>query len=316
MRRAMSLLSPRAYVSLPYWPYSGSSEYPSIPDYELYLQTYAAQFDLHLEGKEVVGVKKVPEGFEVRCQMGLDLRCRFVVTATGCFSNPVWPQIPGLTLARVEAGTPAVLHAQDWSGPGVFAGRKVLIIGAGISGVSIAEECARAGHYVLVSRRSGHTRLVSPQLLGRDILHWFRPVEFLPRALFSSICRRGVHPPAYDNGYRRFVARGQIRELPEVTQVARTVVSFVDGSREEVDVIVAATGYRYETPFLPAEVARAPGGHPLAKRCESEKWPGLFFVGTPCARKIDSEFLRGIASDAPFVARRITQRLRFKNSPA
>ena len=309
MPRAMRLLSPRAYVGLPHWPYGGSEEYPSIPDYQRYLQQYAAQFDLRLEEKEVAGVKKLPEGFEVRCHTGPDFRCRFVITATGVFSNPIWPQIPGLTLARVEGGNPVVLHAQDWSGPSLFAGRRGLIIGAGISGVSIAEECARAGQYVLVSRREGRTRLVPPTLLGRDILHWFRPVEFLPRAIFGSICRHGVHPPAYNNGYRRFVAQGQIRELREVTQVAGTKVNFVDGSREEVDVIIAATGYRYETPFIPAEVAKAPGGHPLTKRCESVKWPGLFFVGAPCARKIDSEFLRGIASDAQFVARQVARRL-------
>jgi hypothetical protein len=80
-------------------------------------------------------------------------------------------------------------------------------------------------------------------------------------------------------------------------------------------VIVAATGYRYETPFLPAEVVRAPGGHPLTERCESPDWPGLFFVGAPCARKLDSEFLRGIASDAEFVARQIAQRTRLRSSP-
>src|SRR5262249_52305422 len=154
------------------------------------------------------------------------------------------------------------------------------------------EECARAGQYVLVSRRPGHPRLVPPRFLGRDILHWFRPVEFLPRAFFGSLCRSGVHPPAYNNGYRKFAARGAIRELPEITQVARTLVNFVDGSREEVDIIIAATGYGYETSFLPAEVTRAAGGHPLTQRCESVKWSGLFFVGSPCARKIDSEFLR------------------------
>jgi putative flavoprotein involved in K+ transport len=313
MARSMRLLSPRAYVGLPHWPYSGREEYPGIPDYEGYLQAYAAQFGLRPEEKEVAGVKKVPEGFEVRCQTRADFRCRFLVTATGVFSNPVWPQLPGLTLARVEGGNPFVLHAQDWSGPSLFDGRRVLIIGAGISGVSIAEECARAGQYVLLSRREGRTRLVPPTLLGRDILHWFRPVEFLPRVLFSSICRSGVHPPAYNNGYRRFVANGQIRELPEVTQVAGTVVNFVDGSREEVDVIIAATGYQYETLFLPAEVSRAPGGHPLTKRCESVKWPGLFFLGSPCARKLDSEFLRGIASDAEFVARQIARRLRLRS---
>lgn len=312
----MRLLSPRAYVSLPNWPYPGKEDYPSIPDYERYLQGYASQFDIRLQEKVVVGVKRLPNAFEVHCHAGLAIHGRFVVTATGVFGNPVRPQIPGLTPADSQK-TPVVIHAHDWVGLERISRKpsRVLVIGAGISGVSIAEECAQAGLQVLVSRRSGRTWLVPPRLLGLDILHWFRPLEFLPRALFGSICRHGVHPPAYNNGYRRFVAKGQIREVPEATQVTGKVVNFLDGSREEVDVIVAATGYRYQTPFLPAEVGRAPGGHPLTERCESPDWPGLFFVGAPCARKLDSEFLRGIASDAEFVARQIAQRTRLMSSP-
>ena len=36
---------------------------------------------------------------------------------------------------------------------------------------------------------------------------------------------------------------------------------------------------------------------------------GLFVLGMPCARSLASPFLRGIARDAPFVARRIRDRL-------
>src|SRR3974390_2681989 len=63
MARSMRLLSPRAYVGLPHWPYGGSEEYPSIPNYDGYLQEYAAQFALHLEEKEALGIKKLLERF-------------------------------------------------------------------------------------------------------------------------------------------------------------------------------------------------------------------------------------------------------------
>ena len=71
-----------------------------------------------------------------------------------------------------------------------------------------------------------------------------------------------------------------------------------DGRSEEVAAIVCATGYRHDTPFLPDE-ARA------ADACESRAWPGLFVLGMPCARRLNSAFLRGIAQDAEMVARRI-----------
>ena len=73
------------------------------------------------------------------------------------------------------------------------------------------------------------------------------------------------------------------------------------------DTVVLATGYRFEMPFLPKEVIRASFGHPVADECQSRSSPGLFFLGTPCARGLSSEFLRGIASDAPVLARRVRQ---------
>ena len=69
--------------------------------------------------------------------------------------------------------------------------------------------------------------------------------------------------------------------------------------------MIAATGYRFEMPFLPTEVPRTPAGHPLADEGESRAWPGLFFIGVPCCRTLVSEFLRGIGKDAPAIADRI-----------
>src|SRR5258708_8730258 len=134
------------------------------------------------------------------------MSCRFLVVATGLFGNPLWPGIEGLTPGSTNVEARVVMHARNWPGPGAFVGKRILIIGAGISGVSIAEESARAGLRVMVSRRPGGRRLVPPRVLGLDILHWFRPAELLPRAFFGRLCQDGVHPPAYDNGYRPFVA--------------------------------------------------------------------------------------------------------------
>jgi cation diffusion facilitator CzcD-associated flavoprotein CzcO len=315
MPRGMRLLSPRRYVDLPGFPYPGEEQYPRMPDYEHYLGRYAARFGLVPERREVVGIKRAKEGFELRCASAEPVQCRFVVVATGLFGHPVWPRIEGIsrnaagTDCATNRGESMVLHSHNWGDRVAGPGKRMLIVGSGISGVSLAEDFVKAGAEVMVSRRRSRTRLVPPRILGADILHWFRPVEFLPRGFFGKLCQRGVHPPAYDNGYRGFVRTGKIVEKPEVQRVRLGKVTFVDASTAEVDVIVVATGYRYETPFLPAEIRRAPGDHPIANGCESVNWPGLFFVGAPCARRIDSEFLRGIASDSRFVAGRIRQRL-------
>ena len=50
-------------------------------------------------------------------------------------------------------------------------------------------------------------------------------------------------------------------------------------------------------------------GQPAASEGESNSWPGLYFVGIPCGRTVSSEFLHGMAADAPRVARQIARRL-------
>jgi putative flavoprotein involved in K+ transport len=307
MQPTMKLLSPRRYVHLPLLAYPGKEPYPYMRDYAGYLEKYAAEFGLRAEQNDVNGVIRSASGFEIQCGSASTIHCQILVVATGLFSYPEWPQIAGLRRSP-ETG-PVVLHACDWQGPEGFAGRRILIIGAGVSGVGTAEECVRAGLQVMVSRRAGRHRIIRPRVLGLDILHWYRPVERLPRALFSRLCRQGVHPPAYDDGYRASVAGGKIVEVPEVRQVREGRFECADRNWRDADVILLATGYRYRAPFLPPMVRRMPGGHPMTRGCESLDLPGLFFVGAPCGGGVDSEFLRGIARDAVRVAERIKRRL-------
>ena len=55
---------------------------------------------------------------------------------------------------------------------------------------------------------------------------------------------------------------------------------FDDGSEEQVDAIVFATGYRINFPFLPDELGRGRGWEfPLYRRILAPDAPGLAFIG-------------------------------------
>jgi putative flavoprotein involved in K+ transport len=86
-------------------------------------------------------------------------------------------------------------------------------------------------------------------------------------------------------------------------------VTFEDESSAEADVIVFATGYRFDMPFLPSELPRIHQGIPHVRRGESVAWPGLFCIGVPCASTPSSHFVYGIAADAQMAARTICSRL-------
>jgi hypothetical protein len=73
---------------------------------------------------------------------------------------------------------------------------------------------------------------------------------------------------------RAFVSRPHVRAL------AGERVRFVDGSEEQADTIVFATGYHINFPFLTGERARGRGWEfPLYRRILAPEEPGLAFVG-------------------------------------
>src|SRR6185436_16238870 len=123
--RDMRLLSPRRYVHLPYKDYPGTEEYPSIPQYESYLQSYAAHFGLSPVEAELVRLTRTSSGYHLEARSGTTMDCRFVVIATGMFSHPVWPDIGGLTATK-GSHRPMVLHARDVTNGNQFAGQRLL----------------------------------------------------------------------------------------------------------------------------------------------------------------------------------------------
>ncbi|MBN9622100.1 MAG: NAD(P)/FAD-dependent oxidoreductase, partial [Actinobacteria bacterium] len=57
-------------------------------------------------------------------------------------------------------------------------------------------------------------------------------------------------------------------------------VRFVDGSEEEVDLVVYCTGYKITFPFFRPEIFAAPDNKlPLFRRVVSVERPGLYFIG-------------------------------------
>ncbi len=290
------LLSPARYNTLPLWSLRTSAEYVTFPEYRRYLHEYAGQLGLTVERRDVVRVEQADRGMRVEFQSG-STDYRAVVVATGMVGTPRLPDIPG----RPEI-CDTVLHSRDWPGPQPFRGRRVLVIGGGMSGVEVAEECASAGIDVTLSSRR-RIRLIQRRFLGRDIHDWVHLVSHrLPLWLVRSHCRQLSPYPAFDRGFRLFRAEQKVSVCPAVREFRDGVAFMEDGTRHEYDTLVFATGYQFATPFLGSEFPRHPRGQPALTRFQHPAWPHLFFIGFPCARILPSEFLRGIALDAPIVA--------------
>jgi putative flavoprotein involved in K+ transport len=312
MYDAITLSSPTAFLGLPHLRLRSRRSYLSVGEYQEYLDRYAHALDIQPERAIVKEMAAADDGLRVALAGHRDpSHYRAVVVATGMCEHPLMPQIAGLSKDNRGASPVRLMHSHEWRGPGEHRGKRMLIVGRGMRGVEIAEECAKAGQRVTISARGAgvafstrwagidtrrvwfpFTRYLSQLPLGRR-LHCDKPITFRP----------------IDYGYSNYRRAGLVEERGEVAAFEGNVALFKSGSRTEFDVVVMATGYRVSMPFLPENVATSSHGFPITRQGESVTWPGLFFLGSPCASGVYSQFIHGIAQDARRLARTITARL-------
>ncbi|MFI9610953.1 flavin-containing monooxygenase [Streptomyces sp. NPDC052023] len=302
---SLTLFSPAGYSSLPGMPFSGDPDrYPHRDDVVAYLLRYADRLDADIRtGVRVRDVRAAADGtFTLALASGDESSARGVVAASGTFGRPHRPSLPGL---EDFAGT--VLHAAEYRAPEPFAGRRVVVVGAGNSAVQIAAELAAHAQVTLATRHP--VRFAAQRTLGRD-LHWWLTrtgADILPVGRYLRT------PPTQlvidDGRYRAAVAAGAPDRRPVFTGIDGAKVAWADGSSEEVDTILLATGYRPDLGYLTPLGALDDRGHPLHREGFSLTHPGLAYVGLEWQRSLSSNSLRGVGRDARRIARRLVAHL-------
>ncbi|MFJ2590738.1 hypothetical protein [Streptomyces sp. NPDC087538] len=82
-------------------------------------------------------------------------------------------------------------------------------------------------------------------------------------------------------------------------------VVWADGTREEVNVVLLATGHRLVSPYLTGPGALDTNGAPLHRGGLSTAVPGPGFVGMKFQLSFSSKTLRGVSRDAEHVLKRL-----------
>ena len=140
--------------------------FPSRDQIVGYLETYARQVAAPIRcGVEVRTVRHTADGagFRAETSEGV-IEARNLVAATGPFQRPLVPDL-------VPAGAPlAQVHSASYRNPGQLAPGAVLVVGAGSSGVQIADELLRAGRRVFLS--IGPHNRPPRRYRGRDYCWW------------------------------------------------------------------------------------------------------------------------------------------------
>ena len=246
-------------------------DYPEFPNHRQaleYLRSYAEHFELYDQiefNTSVERLEPIEKGWCVTITGGDQRLYRGVVIANGHNWDPRFPDYAGQF-----SGTE--LHSSQYKTPDIFKGKRVLVVGGGNSGCDIAVDSAlhasqtflslRRGYHVLPKFFKGkpidhlsetlhrwHFPLWSRRLLARLVVRWaLGPPNLvgMPRPthrLFES-------HPIINSRLHYHLGHGDLQIRPDIEALSGDRVRFVDGTRESVDVILYATGFRISFPFI------------------------------------------------------------------
>jgi putative flavoprotein involved in K+ transport len=305
-----------------------AGRWPGRDAYVAYLESFARDRGLDIRtGVEVVGVSPTPDsaGWRVETAGSGPLVARHVIVATG---DARVPHRPSWSTASAFRGD--LRHVAEIGAPAELAGRDVLVVGGGNSGVEWVEHLARVGAGQiwlsirtppnLLPREVGGIPLQGLAVLLRRLPTWLKDADaqVVRRLALGDLARYGLPRPAegpyrhlartgvtvaVDTGFAGLVRAGRVEVVSEVERLEADRVVLGDGRELRPSSVLAATGYRPGLePLLGGLGVLDPGGRPRIDARGRSARPGLWFIGfTPAIEGV----LRRLGGEARTLARAI-----------
>lgn len=258
------------------------AEYPDYPGQPLilrYIRAFAEAHGLrsHVElGVEVTRAAPASDGaWDVHVRGGNRRRYRGVIAAVGHNWDPILPEYPGTFSGESY-------HSVEYRSPSEFDDKRVLIVGGGNSACDIACDAATRARRTLISMRRGY-HFLPKHIFGKPTDAFFRSGPHLPpriaqpmltgllKLLVGDLRHFGLPAPDHrvleshpimNTQILHFLAHGDVVAKPDVVRLDGQRAHFRDGSSEELDLILWATGYRPSIPFLESTLPSKNGTGP------------------------------------------------------
>jgi flavin-binding monooxygenase-like protein len=267
-----------------FWGFPMPEDYPDYPNHRqllAFIRAFAREYGLYEHITFNTAVERAApdgDGWLVTLAGGETRRYRGLICAPGTVWHPNIPSYPGMETFRGE-----MRHTVSYRSPDEFRGKRVLILGAGNSGADIACDAALNAGTAFFSVRRGY-RYVPKYLFGIPLDVFINeggeppagvvvpedPSELLD-ALVGDLTRYGLpapdHPalashPIVNTQILHHLGHADITAKPDVAGFTPTGAIFADGSAEELDLVLFATGYQWRIPFVDEAVFEWKDAHP------------------------------------------------------
>lgn len=276
------------------------ADYPHHSRLREYFRDFAASFGLYEYyqfNSTVQSVEPVDDGAYWRVTYSVDDKVETedvagVLIANGTLHQPNVPAFAGQFSGQI-------MHSSEYKNPEVFEGKRVLILGAGNSGCDIAVDAIHRAKHVDMSVRRGY-HFVPKYVFGKPAdaiggkvdlpFKLKQKVDGILLKQFTGDPSRFGFPkpdhalyeshPIVNSLILHHLGHGDIRVKADIERLDENQVRFVDGSSEDYDLILLATGYKLHFPFIDSALLNWKGAAPdLYLNCFHPRFNNLFLMG-------------------------------------
>jgi len=305
---SLLLFTPRRYSALAGLDFADDPDgYPTRDEVVVYLERYAATFDLPVELNSNVRSLRVADGRFIVGLADREVEADNVVVATGPFQVRNVPALAGqLTPDVFQTHSTGYMRASD------VPDGTVLVVGGGNTGYQIAKELASTHqvHLAVGSRQ----KPLPQRVLGRDLFWWLTKTGLIKKTVDSRIGRRlQDRDTLIGSSPRELRRRYGVDIKSRVVGATGRTISFANGSDLDIDAVIWATGYRSDYSWIEAPVLSADGR--VQHRRGVTDVPGLYFLGLSWQHTRGSALIGWVKDDAEFIAAQIESLAQAQDAP-
>ena len=279
-----------------------ASDYPSHQELLNYFNDYADKFNLKgliKFGTEVKNCEQLKNDSWRIAWRDLATNEEFIdsfdglVVCNGHHHEPRYPSYPGTFNGEL-------IHSHDFKSAKPFKDKRVLVIGGGNSACDVAVETSRISKSTHISWRRGYY-LIPKFMYGLPVDMYALKNRWMPKFMrepFTKLMLQifqgknkdiglqepeqnlfGTHPTVNSELYY-CVRHGKVKPHKDILKYEGNTVHFIDGSKDDFDVIIACTGFKIKHNFFDKEFINFEKGMvPLLHKMIPANINNLYFIG-------------------------------------